>query len=642
MQIRDRSRAKRRTEMIDRIDDMIRELAVNFKNLSAKEKYRLERLREMRKMQERMLNKATEYLNTTHRKKMETKERRRMEAESDEEPTDRVQLKRPIPRVNINRNLPANEPPGEDEPVKQSFYAERLTAKQFEAARMMTLSPARHVCLVGGARSGKTVLLTRAVFGRAVLTPGSVHAILRFRAVATWPSVGLQTIPFVLNTYFPWLEVKQYTGDHMIELPRNGSQIWLGGLDDKERAEKILGREYLTIYYNECSQIPYSSVLLGLSRLAQNIPGGRQRALYDLNPGPMGHWSNQLFGRKIDPVTHAPLPTPGNYERMFLNPKDNAENLTPEYLEELQGLPEKARRRFWDGIYQDETADSLWTQRIIEDQRIESNQLPKLIKIMVAVDPSGAESELDTKHDAIGIMVVALGVDGHGYVLADLTLHGSPEQWGKAAVAAYHFYKANGIIGEINYGGAMIEYVIRSIDKSVPFVSVTASRGKTVRAQPIAALYSRGMVHHVGFFPELEDELYAFTDFGYAGERSPNRADSLVWGFTNLMLEENEAGWVQWYNTKVAESQKKPDIPGKPEEPTLPATTLLPLARFQAPQPPPPASHIRFQAPSPHAAFYVAGSDGTPKRFVADEFGVIDAEVVYGVSLENAGCRRME
>jgi hypothetical protein len=336
-------------------------------------------------------------------------------------------------------------------------------------------------------------------------------------------------MPFVLKTFFPDLKVKEHTGISMFELPESGSQIWLGGLDDKERADKILGKEYSTVYFNECSQIPYGSVLIAQSRLAQVIPGLRQRAFYDLNPGPMGHWTNQLFGEHRDPVSRAAVDS-NDYIRMFINPRDNERNLDPKYIESLERLPEKARKRFLEGIYQDETADALWSQRIIEDTRIAPSQLPPLVKIIVAIDPSGSESDLDDKHDAVGIVVAALGQDGHGYILNDATMHGSPEQWGSKAVAQYRFYKANGVVGEINYGGAMVEYVIRSIDKTVPFTSVTASRGKTVRAQPVAALYGQRMVHHVGYFPEMEDELCCAEGSIIATERGSVPIEEVVAG----------------------------------------------------------------------------------------------------------------
>ncbi len=134
----------------------------------------------------------------------------------------------------------------------------------------------------------------------------------------------------------------------------------------------------------------------------------------------------------------------------------------------------------------------------------------------------------------IGIVVCGLGSDGNGYVLEDLTLHAGPATWGKVATTAYERHAADRIVGEVNYGGAMVEFVVKAAKPDVPYKSVTATRGKVVRAEPIAALYEQGKVRHVGNFAALESELSAFTTTGYQGESSPNRADAMVWGMTEL------------------------------------------------------------------------------------------------------------
>jgi hypothetical protein len=276
-----------------------------------------------------------------------------------------------------------------------------------------------------------------------------------------------------------------------------------------------------TILLNECSQIPYGSVLVALSRLAQVVPGLKQRAFYDLNPVGVGHWSNTLFGELRDPITKKKLVDPHNYRREFINPKDNAMNLTPEFLASLEAMPERARKRFWEGVYQEEASNALFTQRKIEETRVAPKDVPQLQRIVVAVDPSGAANELETNRDDIGIAAAGLGVDGHVYVLDDATLLAGPEKWGSTAIAVYQRWKADRIVGEQNFGGAMVEYVIRSIDPSVPYSIVNASRGKVQRAEPVAALYDRRMVHHVGDFPELETELCLVAGTEVATEYGP-------------------------------------------------------------------------------------------------------------------------
>lgn len=449
----------------------------------------------------------------------------------------------------------------------------RLTAKQ-EEARKMIHGPQRHSELVGGARSAKTFLFVREIVARALKSPGSRHAILRFRGNAVWATVGKDTLPKVCRIAFKGGPVP-ITGPHKegYYLLPNGSEIWLAGLDEKERVEKILGMEFVTIFFNECSQIPYDSVTTALTRLAQVCVNLVQKAFYDLNPTNKRHWSHVLFVLKKDPTSGAPLENPEDYQHMFINPKDNAENLSEEFLKAMAALPPRKRKRFFEGVYGDDTEGALWTEEMIQAGRRTPDQVPTLRAVVVAVDPSGAKDAEDEGHDEIGISVFGLGVDGHGYVLADLTCLDGPNGWGKRAIHAYHEYKADHITGEINYGGAMVEYVIKSLDAGVPFREVTASRGKVVRAEPVSSLYGEfdpelgrveGIkIHHVGVFPELEDELCGFTTMGFIGEGSPNRADALVWAVTDLMLMDHAAAWIEHYAAmagKAHEPREEPPV----------------------------------------------------------------------------------
>jgi len=140
--------------------------------------------------------------------------------------------------------------------------------------------------------------------------------------------------------------------DHYVALA-NGSEIWVDGLDDKDRVEKILGREYATVFFNEVSQIPYPSVETVLTRLAQKIEGCRTLAVYDENPATRRHWSYKQFVQKIDPDTDAPLAYPGRYKSLAINPEDNRDNLPNEFFDTLDALSGPRRKRFRDGLFQD-------------------------------------------------------------------------------------------------------------------------------------------------------------------------------------------------------------------------------------------------------------------------------------------------
>lgn len=431
----------------------------------------------------------------------------------------------------------------------------QLTEKQREANRLLA-SQARNIMLRGGSRSGKTFVLVRAIIQRAINAPGSRHVIFRFRFNHAKTSVWTDTLPKVLKLCFPSLRVRFDKTDFFVELP-NGSQVWIAGLDDKERVEKILGQEYATLYFNESSQIPWASVETAMSRLAQKCElaaeiaaaTGRKflalKAYFDCNPPSKLHWSYQMFRAKMKPGTKEALANPDDYAEMQVNPADNADNLPEEYFDVLASMSAAKRLRFEAGEWASEVNGALWA---LEDRRapdgktmpgldsLRVSEAPELQRIVVSVDPSGTRG--DGGGDDIGIIVAGLGMDGHGYVIHDGTCQMSPEGWGRRAVDLYHRFGANRIVGERNYGGDMVRFTVATADKNAAFKEVVASRGKAVRAEPISALYEQGRVHHVGDLSDLEDQMCNFTAAGYVGEGSPDRADALVWALTELMLED--------------------------------------------------------------------------------------------------------
>ena len=154
---------------------------------------------------------------------------------------------------------------------------------------------------------------------------------------------------------------------------------------------------------------------------------------------------------------------------------------------------------------------------------------------MVAIDPAVSTTE---GSDETGIIVAGVGKEGHGYLLDDLSGRFQPHEWAARAIEAYRKHEADRLVAEVNQGGAMVEATIRVQDPNVAYKAVSASRGKVTRAEPVAALYEQRRVHHVGSFPELEDQLCSFTsDFDRArAGYSPDRVDGLVWALTELML----------------------------------------------------------------------------------------------------------
>lgn len=417
----------------------------------------------------------------------------------------------------------------------------KLTPKQQQALDLLG-GDATHLMLFGGSRSGKTFLLVRALCARAIKAPKSRHAILRFRFNAVKNSIVFDTFPKVMELCFPGVKYTINKSDWFASLP-NGSEIWFGGLDDKERTEKILGMEFATIYLNECSQIPHGSVETAVTRLAQKayqVIDGKQtplrnRVYYDCNPPSKAHWSYLVFIGKRNPDTREPLSHPDDYAAMQINPRDNAENLADGYIENtLQSLSARGRKRFLDGEFADATPNALFAEEDIDKWRVTDGVLPDMVRLVVAVDPSGAGDSDNADNDAIGIVVAGLGTDGICYVREDLTVKAGPATWGRIATDAYDRHAADAVVGETNYGGAMVKHVIQTARPRTNYREVSASRGKAVRAEPVAALYETGKVRHVGYLRDLEDELMAFSTAGYTGAASPNRADAAIWAISEL------------------------------------------------------------------------------------------------------------
>ena len=212
----------------------------------------------------------------------------------------------------------------------------------------------------------------------------------------------------------------------------------------------------------------------------------------------------------------------------------NRANLAASYLDKIVTRYEGTRlgEQELEGKILDDFPNTLWPSEIIAACR--ATELPAMRRVVVAIDPSGTSG--DDEGDSIGIIVAGKGIDGNGYVLADRTCHLSPDGWGRQAIDAFDEFKADRIVAERNYGGAMVKHVLQTIRRSVPYREVTASRGKIVRAEPVAALYEQGRVKHVAGLESLETQMIAMTRDGYLGDGSPDRVDALVWAMTELGL----------------------------------------------------------------------------------------------------------
>jgi len=219
---------------------------------------------------------------------------------------------------------------------------------------------------------------------------------------------------------------------------------------------------------------------------------------------------------------------------------ENCANLAPEFIHQIVNKYQGSRlgRQEIEAEILDDVPEGLWSRDVVETARARS--APALVRIVVAIDPAVTSSEAA---DETGIIVAGKDASGHAWVLADLSGHYKPTEWAKYAIAAYHAHRADRIVAEVNNGGEMVEATLRVIEPNLAFTAVHASRGKVTRAEPVAALYEQGKVHHLGTFPYLEDQMCnlsrgAHRDFNSRPARySPDRVDALVWAITELIIQ---------------------------------------------------------------------------------------------------------
>ena len=244
---------------------------------------------------------------------------------------------------------------------------------------------------------------------------------------------------------------------------------------------------------------------------------------------------------------------------------DNRANLSEKFIRKMGERYEGTRlgRQELHAELLDDVVGALWTNAML-DRRSEHNpkgagmrpdeELPDMRRVVVGVDPSGSSGEAaperrkDTEddregaNDDIGIVAVGLGVDDYIYVLQDATCQEGPAGWAARVVQTFDRQDADMVVGEANFGGAMVEHTIRTARRNIPYRAVHASRGKVVRAEPVAALYEQGRVRHVGSLSRLEDQMKNMTRTGYVGSRSPDRLDALVWAISDLVFGRSARG----------------------------------------------------------------------------------------------------
>jgi predicted phage terminase large subunit-like protein len=295
---------------------------------------------------------------------------------------------------------------------------------------------------------------------------------------------------------------------------------------------------------------------------------------------PIEVWDNLQFGmrersndrpRQLITTTPRPLqilrdietrPTTRTVTGSSYDNRDNLDDTWFAQLHRYEGT--RIGRQEIHGEILEDMAGALWTRSMIETYRVREPVVMR--RVVVAIDPSASSGE---ESDEAGVICVGRGVDDHAYVLADGSERMSPTQWANRAVLLYERHQADRIIAEVNNGGEMVEATLRIVSPSVPFRAVHASRGKVIRAEPVSALYERGLVHHVGGFPALEDQMCAFTtDFDRKAQGySPDRVDALVWAMTDLMIDQMAGmGVFEYWRRLAGGEEPKVLAPGALED----------------------------------------------------------------------------
>lgn len=307
---------------------------------------------------------------------------------------------------------------------------------------------------------------------------------------------------------------------------RTGSKILFRGIKTSQgtataNLKSISG--VTTLVIDEAEELVDEDVFdrIDLSIRAKDIPN---RVILVMNPSYKTHWIYERWIKTGDREDTTYIHT------TYLHNKNNLSESFLQQAERVKNTNIDRYNHLFLGDWLDDAEGMLWNRQVIDRARITTK--PDLTRIAVSVDPA-ASANMDS--DETGIVVVGRDSQGKGYVLEDLSGRYSPSEWGAVIAQAVKNWKADCIVAEKNQGGDMVENVIRQHDKTSRVILVTATKGKYVRAEPIYSLYEQNKVFHVGNFPILERQMISFNP--EKGE-SPDRADALVWGFTELMLNQ--------------------------------------------------------------------------------------------------------
>lgn len=400
-----------------------------------------------------------------------------------------------------------------------------------------------YLMAAGGIRSGKSITLSTVTILRALSAAGSRHAIFHAQGNICKRNILDLTLPETFEILIPgyWAELQSKglinITDRVVTLP-NGSKILLFGLDD---ANKIRGQQFSTVWVNEANRgVTYDDITTLQGRLSEtnkfNLDGSPldHKFFIDLNPEVKSSWEYELFVEGLIPGDRSPLPNRTRYKWVHINPADNVENLTPGYFERTFAAYTSAKRQQDEfGLWAEDNPNALFDLQKIGRKHAAPEDMACIV---VSIDPAGTANK---GSDLTGIVVAGKGHDGAYYVFADETLKAKPDVWLNRALKLREDYDANWILSEKDYARDILEELIYRVAPNAP-VKYVESRGrkKRLRAEPVAAMYEQGLVHHVPNqlkptqFRSLELQMVEFDSPGFKG--SPDRVDALVYALAFL------------------------------------------------------------------------------------------------------------
>lgn len=400
---------------------------------------------------------------------------------------------------------------------------EILTDRQKQGFKLLC-QPTQMTALYGGSRSGKTFDIAVWLFLICILRK-SRHLILRKHLSTLISSMWYDTLPKALEIMGIPANAYRFRGDRHFITFANGSEIWLYGLDNSQRSDKILGNEYSTIWINEASEFDAEIIPVLMSRLAQNT-GIKNKMILDFNPPETSHWTydlimNSSLGEGQIKLNH-----------ILMNPGDNLQNLPEDYLKLLETMPERQRKRFLEGIFVSPD-EAIFTESMIKWR----DPYAHYSKVVIGIDPAVTEK---VTSDETGINVQGRFLEdgvNKNIKLEDLSMKGSPEAWGLRAVDAYLRYKPISrdieIVAEVNQGGDMVGSVINKIAQQkgvkVNYHAVRTSVSKQYRAEEFSIM----LATQPWFFNQKHDfKSYIKQFLGYTSmlqnKRSPDRIDAAI------------------------------------------------------------------------------------------------------------------